>query len=303
MGVWQAIIIVSAMEQLIRREKRLCTKVLGTNYCKLLPSSDDTSFSGDAVEKGNYLVFISASFCHASRSHCINNVIMIAAVGSQLENILGPTLLLILFITSGVMGWLFTYCRLKFFSAADKWHFAKFQQGLGSSPCTYALAITAASILDPSVAVGPFLEDSSSEHSKYAVVSWISTVWAVFVAPNILSGKLHEAFLLDLPLAFLGTVLCTFYTKLLASDSSWFNLTAVNAATWLVLYHFKTFSKSLHRRLNGKSFQSSDHAAHFGGALSGLIAALLWNDWGMLHSKIAVLLSMFYLLVRFIFDI
>jgi len=50
---------------------------------------DDTNFSGDAIERGHWECFVTASFSHASRSHVVNNMIMLAAIGPQLEYRLG----------------------------------------------------------------------------------------------------------------------------------------------------------------------------------------------------------------------
>ena len=133
---------------------------------------DDVDFSGVSVEDGKWWVWISATFDHASTSHAVNNMVMLASFAPQLEDVLaravasaavdgsssgdvgagsrlvGALLLWALFVATGAAGWLLTLRLLKHRHRGEDWAFAaRYQVSLGSSPATYGmlafLAVTA----------------------------------------------------------------------------------------------------------------------------------------------------------------
>jgi membrane associated rhomboid family serine protease len=301
MACWQVIMLINTIEQLLRRERALCSFFFKDSPA-LLPSEADTSFSGGALDSGKLHVFITASFCHASRSHFINNMIMLVVVAPQLEHQIGFVGILALYVISGAVGWMCTLYRLKTLcKEAWMWDTYKWQESLGASPSTYALAITAAYLLDPSHAVGPAVGVGVPIESADAMVSWFTTVLAVFLIPELCDGKI--VFDPGQLLALLAMVMHTvFWAK-----TSIPTLTAINASAWLALYHFKTFSRTLYEHLkNGNTFQQADHTCHLGGSVVGLVAAMLAAGAeapAAGHSPLVVGLSLLYLTVRVAFDI
>jgi membrane associated rhomboid family serine protease len=306
-AAWQAILLINGVEQLLRRERAMCSLLNLQDAPGLLPSQVYTSFSGGAVDAGNYHVFVTASFCHASRSHFINNMIMLAAIGPQLEDRLGFVSFFVTYILAGVAGWLCTFLRVKALCTESwMWDTYKWQESVGASPSTYGLAIAAACLLDPSHAVGPAFGPGVSTEEASAAISWLTTVLAVFILPGLLGGNSFKVvFEPEQPLALLGLLLHIInyaYFLAPAAQIPFLSPVAINACSWLALYHFKTFSKSLYIfLLKTNQFQQADHASHFGGSVIGLGAAMLTSGTAANCTPIGV--SLAYVTVRFIFDI
>jgi len=265
---------LTGLEQLLRREDGLWVAVgAKTSPCWLLPPEDDTNFSGDALERGHWYCYVTASLSHADRSHFVNNLIMLLAVGPQLEQRLGSMGFLLLFLAAGAVGWHATLWRLRTGLGEELYSIAaKFQQGLGASPSTYALAVTASLLLPSEAAVGPVCgAHGEAIEATDARRSWVSTVLAVYLLPTFTStGGVYDKREEGMCYVVLALMAMALHTALHGK------LTAVNATAWMVLYHWKTFGRMAYKRLvRGHTMQSSDHATHFGGACVGLAAGVV----------------------------
>ena len=110
----------------------------------------DLAFSGDALERGSWWVWASASLLHGDWPHLCNNMLLLAGTGPQLEYALGGPCFLALFFGAGGAGWAASLCYGRLCHGEDMWHAAaKFSSTLGSSPCVYGAAFAAA-VLMPS---------------------------------------------------------------------------------------------------------------------------------------------------------
>ena len=112
-------------------------------------------------------VLVTALFHHASRSHIVNNMLMLLATGGELEAGIGSLPLLGVFIGAGVVGWLATLLYYKIV-LAEAWAggIAQMQPSVGSSPGTYGLAVFAAVVLPPDTGVGAALWLSGAKFSN-----------------------------------------------------------------------------------------------------------------------------------------
>jgi len=303
---WHLLLLLNSVEHAFGREQWVFPDWIRRLLKEHWPIDDQKFFSGHALENGNYLVLVTASFCHASRSHYVNNMIMLLVVGRQLEAAVGSAFVLLLYVLSGIAGWLLTYLRLKkIVCGPDSWVAGQFQQGVGSSPSTYALAVTTACVLGHTQAVGPLFPEGALVSEVHPLASWMSTIFAVNVFPNLSQLRFREVLFMDLPLTLLALLLHSDWVWL-TTGTRWAAFHTVNSASWMILYHFKTSSNTLYRRIkHNRSMQSSDHAAHFGGALIGFAFAALhcWEKTLAIENMAAVTLSLVFLFVRFNWDI
>ena len=192
MACTAALFGLNSLEQIVRREDWFWKALGFEKPPQLLGPADRTDFSGENIEEGRYQVFVTASFCHSSRWHYVNNMIMLGAIGPQLEAVVGPVALCAIYTGTGAAGWALTYLRNRYditgisteeFPADMRWECGmKFQSSNGSSPATYGLAVAAACLVAPSVAVGPIFGGAESIGSVNPWVSWGSTALGVFAA-------------------------------------------------------------------------------------------------------------------------
>ena len=91
---------------------------------------------------------VTSTFYHASRSHLINNMLQLYGI-NEFETEIGTVPFLILFLTTGAAGWIFSLFWRKYFLYPEQWKqgIAQFQESCGSSPATYGMCIAAATVL------------------------------------------------------------------------------------------------------------------------------------------------------------
>jgi membrane associated rhomboid family serine protease len=313
---WQTILLINAAEQLLRREPGLSSLVGLSEAPRLLPDTEDSFFSGDALERYSpWSPYLSASFCHMSRSHCVNNMIMLAAVGPQLEERLGPLPLIGLYCGCGAAGWALTNALTKrqcnnVDPEGGLWECAgKFQQSAGASPATYGLCTAAACLLRPELAVGPCASMDLSTACLSCSPSFLSTTAAVYILPRLcdhsssLSEKAASLLFTDLPCLCFGAWLANTTVGPGAAVSEP-QSASVTAASFLTAYHVKTLSKTVvsqgRNLLKSAGQGGADHPCHFAGAVVGLLAAvaILAVEQEELQHEKAVGASLAYLALR-----
>ena len=148
----------------------------------------DVAFSGDALERGSWWVWASASLLHGDWPHLCNNMLLLAGTGPQLEYALGGPCFLALFFGAGGAGWAASLCYGRLRHGEDMWHAAaKFSSTLGSSPCVYGAAFAAA-VLMPSTTACCTLATS------FGLRNWM---WPTLLVLNMLvfRGRRYGLFL------------------------------------------------------------------------------------------------------------
>lgn len=218
-------------------------------------------------------VLVTALFHHASRSHIVNNVLMLLATGGELEGSIGSLSLLGVFIGTGVVGWLATLLYYKIV-LADAWAggIAQMQPSVGSSPGTYGLAVFAAVVLPSDSGVGAAL--------------WLPS-WAAFAlqlfAPKFFGSGFgvnvaKEPLLSRILPAVAASVACGYFVlrPLLVYIGH------CGPAEFFTFYLFGvTIPPAVRDWLNG-TVSSADHPCHLGGALFALVLAFgagFWVPW------------------------
>ncbi|MBQ7507101.1 MAG: rhomboid family intramembrane serine protease [Lachnospiraceae bacterium] len=81
-------------------------------YEKYVGAVDYAVYGGlypPAVEAGQWYRFLTFLFLHGSTRHLLNNTIMIFGVGTYVEDALGHLRFLILYLSSGILGGIFSF--------------------------------------------------------------------------------------------------------------------------------------------------------------------------------------------------
>ena len=100
-----AIVVVCASLLILRRE--LKPKLLRLDSKHL--SVDANSVVGGPLSDGlRPWVLVTTLFHHADRTHLISNMIMLLATGPEIEQDIGRVWYLMLYLVTGVVGWLAT---------------------------------------------------------------------------------------------------------------------------------------------------------------------------------------------------
>jgi len=184
---------------------------------------------------------------------------MLAAVGPALEARWGGARFTMAYLGAGAMGWLSSYGFARLRTDSDTWsNAARFQQGHGSSPATYALAVTAAWVLPRTTPLGPW---------PSAGWSWASTVVAVCLLPHALTpGRQGEVWRTDIH----EFVLVSALWGIAAGHTSIIPQFA-GPTDWLACYHLFTLARLVRRMLTSTlaSMPTTDHPSHLGGAIAG----------------------------------
>jgi len=271
--------LVCTLLWIIKREKTTLFSNLG-----LRVKSEDLYFSGNSLFSNPMNVdmkdpprlkihtLFTATFFHDSRSHIINNMLMLYGI-AEFETKLGVLVYLFLFVMCGVTGWL-TSLFWRRWKMPIQWSegIVQFQESVGSSPATYGVAIAAATILG----------DAPVGHC----FGLSPTVWVCLLLclPKF-CGERYEVNLLTSPskwtLKALGAAvavlfLCYMVNIVLPPVSM-----PLTADRWMVLYLVGNFALGYVQPsyIRGEQHpDQTDHASHCGGALLGL-----W--WGAVLSK------------------
>lgn len=231
--------------------------VIGFVYTLRFPRTN-LWFSGRAIESGEYWVWVSATFTHASASHMSNNMIMFLAFSIPMEafNVLNGVSLVILFIITGASGWMYALQHNRKVHK-DLWEqAAKFIESCGSSPATYG-------ILFYGLAVAPLL--------PLRGIPWL-WIWAVICVPICLSRK-YSVYWYSHPFR---CVLFSVVTMTLLKQG----LEGVSVLLWhwMVIYFAKVYAQRLfdHYFLSmRREHDSSDALCHVGGSVFGYVCGSL----------------------------
>ena len=268
-------------------------------------SSVDLTVDGNAVVGGPFSeglrpwVLVTALFHHASRSHVVNNVLMLLATGGELELGIGSLPLLAAFVATGVAGWLLTLLYYKIV-LAEAWAggIAQMQQSMGSSPGTYGLVVLAAVVLPPGTGAGAALW----------LPAWAACALQLFVPKFVGDGFgvdiATEPFLSRVLPAAAAAAAFSYYAlrPLLA------HLGGCGPAEFFGFYLFAvTIPPTIWGWLKGK-VSSADHPCHLGGALLALalgfgISSQPWDaGWWATQQGLLVAVCMVELMVRVALD-
>ena len=209
-------------------------------------------------------VLVTALFHHASRSHVVNNMLMLLATGGELEDGIGSLALLGVFIGSGVVGWLATMLHYKIV-LAEAWAggIAQMQPSVGSSPGTYGLAIFAALVLPSDTTVGAalWLPPWGACALQLFAPKFFGDGFGVNVAKEPLVSRI-------LPAAAASVAFCYFVLRPLLAQFG-----GCGPAEFFSFYLFAvTVPPAIRDWLKGK-VSSADHPCHLGGALFALALA------------------------------
>ena len=267
-------------------------------------SSVHLTVDGNAVVGGPFSeglrpwVLVTALFHHASRSHVVNNTLMLLATGGELERGIGSLPLLAAFVAAGVAGWLATLLYYKIV-LAEAWAggIAQMQPSVGSSPGTYGLVVLAAVVLPPDTGAGAAL--------------WLPA-WAACALQLFVPKFFGDGFGVDLATEpFLSRVLPA---ATAAAAFSYFALRPLlthfgcGPAEFFGFYLFGvTIPPAIRDWLKGK-VSSADHPCHLGGALLALalgfgISNQPWEaGWWVTRQGLLVAVSLVELTVRVALD-
>ena len=244
-------------------------------------------------------VLVTALFHHATRSHVVNNMLMLLATGAELESVLGAAGFLAAFICTGAAGWLCTllYYRLVL-SEAWAAGIAQMQPSVGSSPGTYGLAVIAAVRVDPDVTIGAAL----------GVPDWVACA-AIFFIPKFF-GDTFGCNVATAPL--LTRVLPSVVGAVAASVFVGRPLVALlggcGAVGYFLWYLFGvTIPSACFDWWRGRT-GAANHPCHLGGAALGLTIALAtdpsarWASWWLSRQGMLVAVCMCELSARVALD-
>lgn len=239
---------------------------------------DSLAFSGCNLDDGKFWVLVSATFCHATFSHLVNNVLMLG-IAATIEEYCGSLVVVILFISFGVSGWLFSYLSLRLDPSV--YEFMKFADTVGASPSTYGLCAFAAMYL-PSIPIS----------APLGIPSWLALSWLTFLPLTRTSSSLSTICIkkcstfaesdtntraLNL-LALLGD--CVFVCGLSIMCAKpllkivFGPTNRIPSWTWFSCY---IFSGTLTRLVSGQRVNQSNEMSHLGGTFGALVVAGLLN--------------------------
>jgi len=242
--------------------------------------SQDIYFSGNSICKNPlhkddpdppplkiHALFI-ATFMHYSRSHIINNMLMMYGI-AEFETKIGTLPFCILFVMCGAVGWLSSlgWRRLRF---PEMWSagYVQFTESAGASPATYGVAVAAATAM-------------GDEPVGYTLgLSPATWVWLLLVLPKF-CGDRYEVNLLVYPTKWTLKALGAASTVILMcyASSEVIVPEPLAADRWMVLYlgmnYVISFLKPSYLRGEKQEADTTDHTSHLGGALLGL----WWGAW------------------------
>uniref|UniRef100_A0A0G4G5W2 Uncharacterized protein n=1 Tax=Chromera velia CCMP2878 TaxID=1169474 RepID=A0A0G4G5W2_9ALVE len=285
-------------------------KLLGRSGVDLMKAE----FSGQAVFREGYVwTLVTGSLLHSDLSHEVNNLIFTFVVSVVLESQMGGPLTILIFLSTGAAGWM---C-----SAA--WHWWQYGEmglwtaGNGCSPNMYGLAFFVATLEPGRVFPRTLL--------FLPVWIWCASVW---VLPPLLSrrmfdrksGKVDSTHLLYV--SSLCAVLLCFVSiprwddegisaqqgkdtfTLGGSGQSikrFLSFGDLTAAGYLAQYQLRCVIETVYVQFVRKSQGLSDHWCHLGGALAGIVFALLsapLEVFPNLVSDVLLIVSLILLLCR-----
>ena len=214
---------------------------------------------------------------------------MLAAVGPALEARWGGARFTLAYLGVGAMGWLSSYAYARIRTDSDTWsNAARFQQGHGGSPATYALAVTSAWVLPRTTHLGP-----------WPTASWVSTVVAVSLLPHALTpGRQSEVWQADIHDFVLVSALWS-----CAAGHTSIVPTFAGPTDWLACYHLFQTARLVRRWMTSTLRMSgTDHPSHLGGAIAGAVlgAAVCTQEC---HAPRAIAVTIGYLGARAIADV
>lgn len=233
-----------------------------------------------------------ATFLHATRSHMINNMLMLYGI-AEFEANIGFFPFIILFLTCGAVGWLVSLSWRRW-NFPDMWYqgIVQFQDSSGASPATYGVVIAA------SVAMG---NEPIGNAFGLSPSTW---VWLLLVLPKF-CGNRFEVNLMTFPTEWTLNLIGISSTVLLIcyASSELIVPGTLTADRWMTLYlcgnYLISFLNPKYLRRE-KQFDVTDHASHFGGAIFGFCFGT-WLSGSEGLYRVEVWLCMLWLAFRVVF--
>lgn len=261
--------------------------------------TEDLEMTGNAIGFSKFNAplklhtLMTATFFHATRSHLVNNFLMLWGI-CEFEQTVGSLPFVLLFLSCGAIGWLSTLAWLSL-TNVDAWQqgTAQFQSSIGASPATYGVcAAAAAAMQDTPIGTALGLRPAI----------WLSLL--IFL-PKFLGNRFQVNLLVHPSAMTLHAILCAvnvvsftyFVGDLLfppgmTTAGQWF---FYYLAGNLLLSHVQQWMAAK------RVMDQTDHASHLGGAMLGALYGF-WvasfdkdravTDWRE-HSYLAV--SLLYL--------
>lgn len=235
--------------------------------------------------KQPYWTLFTATFCHGSLSHAVNNMLMLCAFGPTLEAAIGPLAFTSCYLATGAGGWI---ARL-LWEVLQYGELGLWTLSLGSSPATYGMAFLAA------VAVPRTRLSMQVSPSIY----WLT----LLVLPEIMSRRRRANTTKGLVMQGLGLALGL---PLASSLLSYWIPDVIYPLMWLHLYLQKLcLMRSYDVLVLKRRFCGTDHASHLGGSILGVALGYYFGRNVVFDSPLvsSLLPSFSYLSFRLIYNI
>jgi membrane associated rhomboid family serine protease len=211
------------------------------------------------------LTLISATLMHATRSHIINNYLMIWGI-CELERKIGSTWFAITFFLCGACGWLGMLLWLKL-TKSEEWSqgIAQFSSSLGSSPATYGMCAMAAVIMKNEPIATTF---GWPPHVWMALMMFLPKFCGDRFKVNLLVSPLKIS--LKAVLVAINVVSFTYFLGDVLFPPP------ITAGQWFLYYLLGNYVlNTLWFLIHKGTADTTDHACHFGGATFGVICGLI----------------------------
>lgn len=241
-----------------------------------------------SVCNGKYWVVVTATFVHASNTHLVNNIAMLLAPSQIIEEKIGSFSYCLLFITTGMVGWIASILSNSIRHPHGGWQWIA---SCGSSPATYGFVFFLVTV-DPRCQLNKSLALIS-----VGVVIAVEFHMFIIQRAHKVKNKLDQQ-------QSVGLLL------LLILISSLFLLIdcEITSVQFLYMYVLKSLLfraltvTILHQGVLNHS--SSDHGAHLGGSFTGTVIGVLWTyiHHGQWHDSVEVLPALLLLVVRVLTD-
>jgi membrane associated rhomboid family serine protease len=218
-------------------------------------NSENLHMSGANLGERKFWVLVTASFSHENLAHLLNNMLMFIPYAGALEKITGGVVFLVLFLLTGICGWIGTLTYQKYHLHRDNWESAgQFSSSCGASPSTYGMGFLLA-CLAPYARVADTI--------NLPTWFWISSIWII---PAFCSDKYG----LNRPLYIAAGIPFLFLQGYILLDPFF---PVIRAWQWFACFLLKTFAFRVYDYLVlGHKITNTDNMGHLTGAIAGFIS-------------------------------